>query len=86
MDRRVVCPVPTRHDGAARERLLSSACLSDVICRRWRCFLENFRAALALAQTGDRVSRPRVSGRLRTGRSSHLVPGEIARLYARDSF
>jgi hypothetical protein len=57
-----------------------------IICRGWRCFREDFRAAHALAQTGDRVSRPRVSGRLRTCGSPHLVTGETARLYARDSF
>ena len=44
------------------------------------------RAALPLAQNGDCVSRPRVSGHLRTGRSPHFITGEIARLYARDSF
>src|SRR5437899_9499398 len=70
----------------ARKELLPRPGISNVICRRWRCFRENFRAALPLAQTGDRVSRPRVSGRLRTDRASHLVTGEIARLSARDSF
>mgnify|MGYP003693737177 CR=1 FL=1 len=70
----------------AREELLPRPGLSDVICRGWRCFREDFRAAHALAQTGDCVSRRRVSGRLRTGRSSHLVTGEIARLCACDSF
>src|SRR5947207_5745301 len=70
----------------AREELLPCPGLSDVICRGWRCFRDDFRPALALAQTAHSVARRRVNGRLRTGRSSHLVPGEIARLYARDSF
>jgi len=43
-------------------------------------------AAGGVAQTGDCVSRRRVSGRLRTGRSPHFITGEIARLFARDSF
>src|SRR4029077_21181446 len=70
----------------AREELLPRPGLSDVICRGRRCFREDFRAAHALAQTGDCVSRRRVSGHLRTGRSPHFITGEIARLYARDSF
>src|SRR6185312_6589837 len=70
----------------AREELLPCPGLSDVICGGWHCFRGDFRAALALAQSGDCVSRRRVSGHLRTGRSPHFITGEIARLYARDSF
>src|SRR5207302_9374048 len=50
----------------ARKESLPCPGLSDVICRGWRYFRENFRAALPLVQTGDRVSRPSVIDRLGT--------------------
>ena len=70
----------------AWEKLLPRPGLSDVICRWWRCLRKNFRAALPMAQTRDRVSGHCLGDSSRAGRSSSFTTGKIGRLYACDSF